>query len=371
MKAILVSFYAVNNVGDRLLTDCVNKLVTQKGGTTRIVDIQGRIPFCKDDTDEEKQVKYALSKKIQSSRQEYVQHIRSVIADSNLIIFAGGALFDLESERITENIYIICKIALEYNIPVAFNAVGVYGRVGNNDKSIFLRKALLLPSVKWISIRDGADEIHSLLNENKRIITCFDPAIWASDLLSAKIVVPKSKKQIGINIIAPDHFQGKDSSVIKDYYFHIYRCLTSAGFECLFFTNGVITDNVFAKQIVEELGLSPDILLIQNPFQEELFLDLLSNFVVVISSRLHTSICCFSLKIPSLCLSWDRKMDTFYNHIGRREWILPEDALKVSPSTILQAINQGIDESLYTKYRAMVIQNIDIILSLVDNQQQF
>ena len=72
----------------------------------------------------------------------------------------------------------------------------------------------------------------------------------------------------------------------------------------------------------------------------------------IVSSRLHTSICAYSLRIPTVAFSWDDKIQTFYGHIGCPERCLDIDLLQNDygylSTLISKAMAEGYDEQLYT-----------------------
>ena len=257
MHIVLVAFYAVSNIGDRLLTECVRQVLLNKGFSTQVVDIQGRCAFCSEDTEKERHNKQVISERNQSSRDSVIRYFRDAIESCDLVLFAGGAIFDVLSNSISENIYLICKVAESLQIPVAFNACGFYGEItSNSEKSIKLRQALLLPCVKWISVRERASDMELLLDGKKEFHFCCDTAVWASELF--KISKSSRTKLIGINVISQDHFIGNRCQSVLSLYKTLYLLLTGFGLHCYFFKNGVYRGFDFAKSIIYKLGITKD-----------------------------------------------------------------------------------------------------------------
>ena len=334
MRIVLVSHYAVTNIGDKILTECLCKILSEKGHSVRMVDINGRIKINENDDEEIRIIKRQHSDHIRSNRNEFISHFQENLSDCDLLIFAGGAILDVLSEYTAEDINTIISIAREKNIPVAFNSVGFFGNEVDNEKGMIIRKALLSPNVKWISVRERKDDIAYLLNGEKEFSYCCDTAVWARELFGVDSSLVNQDNIIGINLINKFAFSYFGNSVfdVSETYFKIYSELTDLGFKCNFFINGPAVDHNYANSFARKYIIPSEMFLLDdNTRSGKAFLSFLSQFSLVISSRLHTSISCFSLKIPSLCLSWDRKMDEFYRNISRPYWLIaPNDVNNIS-----------------------------------------
>ncbi len=365
----IVSFYAVTNIGDKILTDTLAFLLKQKGvNRVNIVDINGRYVF------KGQGILRAIEK-------FYVRHIRRIsfedhilkgIKNSDLIIFGGGALFDFKVTDVIEKINAIVKLAEQLKIPVVFHSVGLCGRVSNSSqgKSAELRQALLSEATKYISVRERQPEIANLLQNSKPVHLSFDTAIWCKDAYGIRISPRKCKRlRIGINIIHPDAFR-YDSPDLKDeelakLYMNIYKRLSEDVGDCWFYTNGVDKDNTFADYVMEKAGISKKKFLPVESSNGRKFLQLLSSFDSVVSSRLHSSICCYSLQIPSIGLCWDEKMRIFYQRIN-----CPNLAFSFSPTiandmvnALKSALQCGYDLNLFDNHKSDVLESINCFLS--------
>ena len=363
MHFVLVSFYAVQNIGDRILTDCVSKLLSKKGISCQIVDIQGRFAFSDTDTEEQRKMKRKLSEK-NAFQTAFSLFLDRVLCGCSLVLFAGGAILDVVQDPIAKNIFLICDKANSLGIPVAFNAVGFYGNLEDNeDRSDYLRQALMLPKVKWISVRERASDMYSLLGRRKEFTQCCDTAVWAGELFNVSHN-DISSRNIGINVVSPEYFIGKSIMSVKTFYLDLYMRLTASGFTCSFFTNGSPRDYIFAKDLVQELGLPYNAVSGFNSYDCHSFLILLSKYSLIISSRLHTSVCSYSLKIPALCVAWDKKQKEFYEQIGKPDWLIEQSDETPITRRVLRALNGRIEGVQYTLYRNTVLKNLDSICEI-------
>ena len=78
MHFVLISFYAVRNIGDRILTECVSKVLSKKGISSQIVDIQGRIAFSDDDTED----KIAKANQQSETYRKQIEQLNSMVASN-------------------------------------------------------------------------------------------------------------------------------------------------------------------------------------------------------------------------------------------------------------------------------------------------
>jgi hypothetical protein len=375
MRIALVSFYAVTNIGDKILTDCVSKMLTDWGHSVKIVDINGRSIIYDSDSEDIRIAKKHISEQIKKNRKKYIEHFNKELCSCDLVIFAGGAILDLKSDYVAENIFTIVKVAENMNIPVAFNSVGFFGNDINGADGRFIRDALLSPNVKWLSVRERADDMMHILKGEKNFSVCCDPAVWAKNVYSP-ISLPSythkylsNKRVIGLNPIYDSAFSltRKEKIDIKKIYYGLYLYLTERGCKCLFFINGPQRDVEFINSFKEQYGI-PSGSFLNNEITRDgkLFLSTLSQFSLVISSRLHTSICCYSLKIPTLSISWDKKINEFYGNIGRKKWILDENDISKISDKIENALATGYDVSHYDAYNNTVKLFLKTVLNEID-----
>lgn len=367
MRIILVSFYAVTNIGDKILTQCVSKFLKDKGHSVKIVDLNGRSIIEEDDTCDIRLKKQRQSEQIKSDRNRYIEYFIQELSFCDLVLFAGGAILDVRSEGVAENILSIVSLAKERNIPVGFNSAGFFGSDLDGESGQILRKALLSSNVKWISVRERAVDMSYLLEGQKPFSVCCDPAVWAKEIydIERHTTIDGGGSLVGINLISEIAYAFSENGIfdIRQTYNNLYLKLTDLGYECRFFINGPQRDIEFAKSFMEQFHIPANLMLPDSITKSgKAFLSSLSKFSFVISSRLHTSICCYSLRIPSFCLSWDMKMNEFYKNIGRDEWVLRDNEVDYIAPQINSALTIRYDDSQYNTYRNTVVEYLDSIL---------
>ena len=118
----------------------------------------------------------------------------------------------------------------------------------------------------------------------------------------------------------------------------------------MLFTNGAEEDEQFLGRIVDDgdrkaylrdglLSIAP------HPQTPEELVANLSRPSVVVAHRLHANIIAYSLGIPSVGLSWDQKVDSFFSETNRDAYIVRGE--EVGPAqigeTTLRALREGLE----------------------------
>lgn len=225
----------------------------------------------------------------------------------DLVIFAGGQIF---MDYFAPQIYQVVVMAQKYGIPVVFNACG-YGRNTEYTKALFI-KALSQDNVKYLTLRDGIQEIEKLTS--KLIVQIPDWAILCSDVYQVR----KTHKDIvGLGVIAPAVYNQNNNSYVSEYDFlmfwkHIICLLDAQNQKWQLFVNGSLGDYAFAKRLINYLGLqeSCDTIALRPKSGEDL-ISLIASYKSIISFRLHSHIISYSLGIPTVGIIWDRKLIEF------------------------------------------------------------
>ena len=85
------------------------------------------------------------------------------------------------------------------------------------------------------------------------------------------------------------------------------------------FTNGSNTDQLFAKYLLKKMNLDEKKYLVNKPRKPEELINTINSFNQIISMRLHSLIIAYSYDIPSIAISWDKKVNAFFDKINRHK----------------------------------------------------
>ena len=241
----------------------------------------------------------------------YKEQFKNVDA---VIIAEGAMKYSLQD--FSYYFEIINKTALKLNIPVMLNAMSI--EKGNQDDFRYhqLKKAVNMDSVRLITTRDGEEGVRVLQEDydvpSSKCKYVGDTAFWIPNCYSIK---KDSKSTIyGVGIMAPDVFiqNGFDltEDKVKAFYLDVITILLEEKVDFRLFMNGLGGDYEFAVSIVEEMHLSPDLLL-DKPKTPRDFIKMISGFKAIIGARMHACITAFSLGIPVVGLYWHDKLKKF------------------------------------------------------------
>ena len=120
------------------------------------------------------------------------------------IVFAGGGLIKFRNEQHYNHTIAITSKADELNIPVFFNAVGVEGYDESDERCAALKRAINLPCVKGITVRDDTETLEKYYIENKSIVvkSVFDPAVFSTN----HFVSAEKRDVIGLGVARVELF---------------------------------------------------------------------------------------------------------------------------------------------------------------------
>jgi len=180
MKISLFTFYAVQNIGDRILTDTFRWLLQKEGHKVEIVDINGRYAYRYSGIIGKIEKWYANNV---IHREKNIQnYFRHKIESSDFCLFAGGAVLDTRATDVSNKILQISQIACWLDKPVGYCGVGLHGDDFSNYKAENLRKSFSIPNVSFIAVRDGREQINQfLMPQDKAVDVVCDVAVWGSE----------------------------------------------------------------------------------------------------------------------------------------------------------------------------------------------
>jgi polysaccharide pyruvyl transferase WcaK-like protein len=330
-KILLLGEYYSDNLGDGIICECVEYLLRQKFKDYDILksDLSGRSNYPSFDQNSldrssiksapYKRILVNVGKRLLKSNTflwEYYANgrvgKRKVInkvcnEDYSVAVFAGGQIF---MDYFGIPVYRYVNLLARKNIPVVFNACG-FGEIKSNLMLRLFKSALNKKNVYKISMRDSVKRIEKLLtNQNKeKLVKSYDVGLWAKDVYG--IDVNNKTDIIGIGVISTP----KTSHLVYDQIRNIIVELNARKLKWQLFCNGSINDFKMAIRIASSLDYDSTVVASRPQSPREL-VELISSFKSIISFRLHSHIIAASLNTPSIALSWDNKLDQFFESIG-------------------------------------------------------
>lgn len=269
----------------------------------------------------------------------------------------------IEYKHYKSDLYIklIATIADDLNIPVLFNAVGMFDRYdSHSDRAKDLRNILQSENVKFIGVRENVSWMEEWVCHEKDVKLVCDPACFASETYEVKRKTDSDL--IGIGLIRPNIFRdfGRNFSDIEiaDIYASIIHAFIAKGYQCELFTNGYQGDLSLAELLFDrhqELTYLRDS--IKKPVRSKELVEIVSRYKMVFSSRMHSAIVSYSLDIPCGTLCWAEKIEAFYNNIGHPERCFYPGSIE--PLYVPHILTKALDDEDHT------IRNMYLASSMV------
>lgn len=255
---------------------------------------------------------------------------KEAIKDVDCLVIAGGGFLKFKTQGLNYLDELIIKIAKKRNIPVMFSAVGIEGYDDKDIRCQKLKKAINSDIVKVITTRDDIDTLRDKYITNKNTVTDLvgDPVFWLQDCFSIR-KKPEANK-IGINLINPNNYKmyGGDADYFKvdNFYKNLIQELRMRNVDFYLFSNGMEVDQKFGYRLIYAMNLPKD-RLIRRPLDSPEFLEVISEFKVILAARMHAGIVAYALNIPKVGLIWSEKIEFLSNIIGERETYFDEEEL--------------------------------------------
>ena len=302
MKILIVS-YEDDNFGDNLIRICFESLL--------------KVAFRN----------LGLDKAGYEIKKMHLKRIdRNLVANADIITFAGGGLFGLSYLGFYEYLNAITEIADENGIPVIFSSIGVNNMDAKAEVEESLKNLLQRECIFAVSVRENIDLFKKYTEECNFIPeqVC-DPAVWTRYVYNLDILEKISEHDpIGINVVRGGLFRdnGKDWGLKEELrlLFELKEYLEKKGQDYRFYTNGSVFDNNTLHYFEREYDIPHEKCIYSHTTKE--VVETVASFKAIFTFRMHSSIISYSFGIPSIALVWNDKIPFFYENIGHGDRIL-------------------------------------------------
>lgn len=271
------------------------------------------------------------------------------------VVFAGGIL-KVTNEKFWLYIPEIINEANRHDVPVFLSGIGVEAFYPDDERSVELKKAINLPCVKGISVRDDIETLKKdyLTNNDIRVYSVHDVALWSKKTYKSSINLCSHKDElVGLGITRERLFSDYGNPQIDrqtqlDLWKGIIDRLDNINVKWKLFTNGDPNDEIFANEVLAYVGHGDKL---DAPLDGVTLTQNISQFTSVIAGRMHSNIISYALNIPSVGFVWNQKLRFWGEKIGYpQRFIECED---LNAENIFSAWEKARDEGcvLQTQFR--------------------
>ncbi len=340
-KILLIGLKNNENLGDVIISDCTEFLLKMV-----MKDLN--------------QTEYEITT-IDMTEEDY-----SLIASSDLVVFSGGGIIKYKYQKFYIYLDKITYLAEELGVPVILNAVGVEGYDDTNENCLILKNALNRTCIKQITTRDDLGLLRDryITNQNIKVDKVADSAVWASDIFE----INRNEKSdiIGLGVIREGIFK---SNGIDLGYPELIRLwgdiiceLESRQLKWNIFTTGWPSDMKFALNLMKELGREDEIedKVMKEPKSAAELINTIAQYKGIIAGRLHANIIAYSLRIPSVGLVWNDKLNFWGETIHAPKRFFKHSNFNASMivNGCLEAINEGYEEENRENFKQTVYKSL-------------
>ncbi|WP_195909673.1 polysaccharide pyruvyl transferase family protein [Rhizobium tubonense] len=350
MKILVFNVKYSENLGDGLLALCIEKYLGH-GGVDNVqietIDLAGREGFGTSRNRRQPAIRilhrlppfarrmaveYVLGRSLRKLRQEWEKKI----AAADAVVIGGGNLFQDDDLNFPLKVGTLLDCVRQAKRPLAIYAVGVSGHWSPRAKSLFER--LHKTQIVHLSVRDNfaSDNWSHHFPDGPAAEIFPDPGLLVRHMTGpqADLFEPKFKRVAGICVTEPIILERHASQSVSaipfrsvDDYRELIKLLLADGHRVCVFCNGAAEDQAFANQILDDAAMAKHLAsgrveLAERPRTPEELIDILTSTSVILAHRLHACIAAYSLAIPHVGLGWDKKVQGFFQSVGREEYFV-------------------------------------------------
>lgn len=277
-----------------------------------------------------------------------------LVAGADGVIIGGGQLFSDADLNFPLKVAQAVRSARYNDVPVAVYGVGVSRNWSSRGAQLF--GELKSVEVPFIGVRDqGSMEAWNAqlaeLKTPKPELTR-DPGLLAAECYGPG----RMTGTIGVGVTAQDVLAyHSDAAVagaaqgIRSYLAGVVTELARRGHRVTLFCNGATEDRrtlalVADSPQVKALIQHRRVLVAPHPETPEELAHTVSSFRAVLSHRLHACIVAYAYRIPAVGLSWDKKVQSFFESVGRQAYLGMSDGLSAADTASL--VERSLSDSI-------------------------
>ncbi len=350
MKIVVFNVKYSENLGDGLLAECVESALASGRDEIEVetIDLAGRQAFATGHGGRRRfalellhrlppgarrrLVRVVLERRLRALRGQWDEKV--AVADA--VVIGGGNLFQDDDLNFPLKIGAVLDCVVRYDRPLAIYAVGVGGHWSEPAYHLFAR--LKQARLVHLSVRDGfaQDNWREHFPDGPDAKIVRDPGLLIQASPGQEGVRAPSKGPLTIGLCVTDpivlHRHGAvqtDGIPFADVeaYRDLIELLLDDGQQVVLFCNGAKEDQAFAERIGasvarQRIATSGTLDVCRRPRLPIDLIQIIQSLDVVLAHRLHACIAAYALGIPHVGLAWDKKVEGFFNSVGRETYFI-------------------------------------------------
>lgn len=285
---------------------------------------------------------------------------KHAIAQSDSVVIGGGNLLADADRNFPTKVSTVLELCGWQGVPVAISHVGVTPEWSPKGRSRFLR-ALARVRLLGVSVRDERSATH-FQDEFAQPLppVALDPGLLCSHIYGAPDRSGEPGRQrVGICVTDPLvlrlHGGGEVSGALfRKWLRAVIERAVRQDMEVVLFTNGSPEDEHFADEIFMHLSGQAGVVRMPRFLSPGALARFIGGLDCVVAHRLHACIAAYSYRVPAIGFSWDKKLDSFFETIGRERYIC--DWRSTGPSELIALIERALVDPPYLTDHALIVE---------------
>jgi len=285
---------------------------------------------------------------------------REALRSADLVLIGGGNLISDIDLNFPLKLEGLSRELAGVKLPWGLFAVGVADNWTSMGQRLF-HKMFQRAKPGFVLVRDvRSQQIWNRKVKNTDMPSaqvCPDPAVLCFRHLPAPDRLHRTKKILGLNVIAPGEIylhssMGPPRNGFVPWFLELASLALADGYQVVVFSNGNLQDDDAVRDMEQrwtDVTLRPDFL--PRPRTPQELAAMIANCDLVAGHRLHLHIPAFSYKIPSVGFVWDQKLTSFFESVGREQFLMNiyDQSPQKAWALLLRAEKTLADEVKWTK----------------------
>lgn len=370
MRVAVLNVKFSPNLGDGLLAECLEAELraSTPGLKTLAIDLAGRTAYGVGGISYRQTALAVLSALPGPLRRAVVgtilSHVtlrslvpgwRKILSSVDAVVVGGGNLISDNDLNFPIKLRAAMGEAADKGLPVALFGVGVADNWSSPGARMF-RQAFGGVDLIHAAVRDTRsqaiwrDRLEPVGIREAAIVR--DPAVLtALHFPAAPRSTDRPRIAVGLTNPVALSYHGSiglaSGTALTEWMLALICGMVSRGWQVSVFTNGSPEDRAYLERLAPRLrATGKQHLELIGAFETPADLArFISGQDLVLAHRLHACICGFAYAIPTIGFTWDRKLDSFFESVGRCEYIVDAGRTPVVDTLALadRALTEGAD----------------------------
>lgn len=379
MKLVLLNLKFSPNLGDGIIAECMEGVLqaSHPGISITTCDIAGRTDYGQG-INRSRAFLLALLERlpdglrrtlVASCLKPVVQlrlqhHYRRSMSGADVALLGGGQIIADSDLNFPLKIAAVAGVASDLDIPLGIFAAGVGTTCSPAGMKLFQSALSSKVFAAWLRDERSLQRWNDVFAPPSGTIVN-DPGLLASVTWPCAGPDKGGRPTIGLGITNPSTLNmhadrpGLDHARWRQLLASLSQELVQRGYRVQLFTNGARDDLSFAETVygcvAEELRAADEVLAAPMLRRPSELAHLIAGLNGIVAHRLHACIAAYSYGVPHVGLGWDHKLESFFESVGRRPYMIADTLPKVAD--IADLLERSLVEGISADERLKAIES--------------